>query len=147
MYVLRRALGPLAGPWAGTLFGLGLFGSAVLTVPILACTVGYAVAHTFGWTGTLDAQFHDARAFYVTILASLLAGAVASLLTFPPIRLLFWASIAGGLGTPITLVLMNCLAASPKTMGAYRIGIPLAVAGWTVTALVTLACLAFLFSL
>jgi Mn2+/Fe2+ NRAMP family transporter len=139
-----RALTPLAGRAAGALFGIGLFGSAVLTVPILAASTAYAISHTFGSNATLGARFADAKAFYIIILASLLVGAGASLLGLPPIRLLVWASIAGGLGTPITLVLMNCVARSRMAMGEHRIGLPLSIAGWTVTALVVAAGAAYL---
>jgi Mn2+/Fe2+ NRAMP family transporter len=139
-----RALTPFAGPAAGALFGIGLFGSALLTVPILAASTAYAVAHTFGSNATLDANIRDAMPFYIVILAALLIGAGASLLGLPPIRLLVWASIAAGLGTPITLVLMNLVARSKRAMGAYRIGLPLSIAGWTVTAIIVLTCAAYL---
>ena len=142
-----RALTPLAGRWAAMLFGIGLFGSAALTVPILASSTAYAVAHTFGWNGTLNAPVREAPRFYTLIIVSLVLGAAGALLGLPPIRLLFWASIAGGLGTPITLVLMNCVARSQRIMGPDRISLRLSVVGWAVTTLVTLACLAFLFSL
>ncbi|HTV93345.1 MAG TPA: divalent metal cation transporter [Verrucomicrobiae bacterium] len=139
-----RALAPLAGPAAGALFGIGLFASAVLTVPILAASTAYAVAHTFGSSATLDARVAEAKPFYAIILAALLVGAGASLFGFPPIRLLVWASIAGGLGTPFTLVLMSCVARSRRAMGDFRISLPLSIAGWTVTALIVLTCAAYL---
>jgi Mn2+/Fe2+ NRAMP family transporter len=141
-----RALVPLAGPWAGILFGIGLFGSALLTVPILASSTAYVVSHTFGRSDTLDAPFGSAKMFYAIILASLLVGAGGSLLGLPPIQLLVWASIAGGLGTPITLVLMNVVARNRAAMGDYRISTPLSIAGWLVTGLVLLACGAYLYS-
>jgi Mn2+/Fe2+ NRAMP family transporter len=142
-----RALTPLAGQWAGLLFGLGLFGSALLTVPILASSTGYVFAHTFGWNGTLDAPFAKARAFYAIILLSLALAAAGSFIGLPPIRLLFWASIAGGFGTPITLVLMNAVARSRRSMGDHCVALPLSVAGWIVTGIVTFACAVFLISL
>jgi Mn2+/Fe2+ NRAMP family transporter len=142
-----RALEPLAGPWAAIVFGIGLFGSAALTVPILASSTGYVFAHTFGWEGSLDSSISQARPFYAVILIVMIVATVGSLLGLPPIRLLFWASIAGGLGTPITLVLMNAAARSSATMNAHRISLPLSIAGWTVTALVVVACGAFLLSI
>ena len=138
-----QALTPLAGPAAGALFGIGLFGSALLTVPILAASTAYAVAHTFGSDATLDAAFADAKPFYLIIAGALLVGAGASLFGLPPIRLLVWASVAGGLGTPVTLVLMNCVARSRAAMGPSRIGLMLSIAGWTVTALIVLAGVAY----
>jgi len=138
-----RALTPLAGPWAGALFGIGLFGSALLTVPILASSTAYVISHTFGRNDTLGSPFGKAKMFYVVIVLSLIVGAALSAFGLPPIRLLVWASIAGGLGTPITLILMNLVARSRKAMGDNRIGLPLSIAGWSVTAIVMLACAAF----
>ena len=138
-----RALTPFAGPAAGALFGIGLFGSALLTVPILAASTAYAVGHTFGSRASLDDAYAQAKPFYLIIVAALLVGAAASLLGLPPIRLLVWASIAGGLGTPITLVLMNCVARSRRAMGESRIGLPLSIAGWAVAAIIVLAGVAY----
>jgi len=138
-----RALTPFAGPAAGALFGIGLFGSALLTVPILAASTAYAVGHTFGNRASLDDAYAEAKPFYRIIVAALLVGAAASLLGLPPIRLLVWASIAGGLGTPITLVLMNCVARSRRAMGESRIGLPLSIAGWAVAAIIVLAGVAY----
>ena len=142
-----RALEPLAGPWAAALFGFGLLGSAALTVPILASTTAYVVAHTFGFSGTLDARPREAKAFYAIIVIVLLLSAVVSLAGFPLIRLLFWASIAGGLGTPVTLIFLNLVARNRTLMGSYRVSPSLSLAGWGITAIVTIVSLAFLFSL
>ncbi len=139
-----RALEPLAGPWAGYLFGLGLFGSAALTVPILASTTAYAVSHTFGWNGSLNASVGEAKAFYATLIASLIVAGLGSFTGVGSIRLLYWASIAGGVCAPVTLVLMNAVARSRSSAGVRPIGVRLSIAGWCVTAVVTLACIAFL---
>jgi Mn2+/Fe2+ NRAMP family transporter len=141
-----RALVPLAGPWAGALFGIGLFGSALLTVPILASSTAYVVSHTFGRSDTLDAPLGKAKLFYGVIVASLAVGAAGAAIGLPPIRLLVWASIAGGLATPVTLILMNCVARNRTAMGEYRISLRLSIAGWVVTAIVLLACGAYLYS-
>ncbi len=142
---IARALTPLAGRWAGTLFGVGLLGSAILAVPILASTSAYVTSHTFGWTGSLDAKPGEAKAFYAVILASL---AVAALVAFAPvsaIAVLFWASIAGGLATPLTLVFLVRVARDARIMGRHRIGPLFATSAWLVAGIVTLAAAAFLF--
>jgi Mn2+/Fe2+ NRAMP family transporter len=144
---LARALTPLAGPWAGSLFGIGLLGSAILVVPILAGTNGYVAAQTFGWKGDLDAPLRDARAFYAVVIASLALGAVAALAPLSPVALLYWASVAGGIATPLTLVLLVRLAVDRTAMGAARVRRPLAIAGWVICGVVGTAAAAFLFSL
>jgi len=134
------ALAPLAGKLASVIFGLGLLASAVLAIPVLAGTSAYVMAEAFGWRGDLDARFAQAPAFYVALLLSLTVGVGITLLGVGPIQLLFFSSIAGGLGTPFTLALMMLAARSKRAMGDYRIGRGLATAGWLITAVVTVAC-------
>jgi Mn2+/Fe2+ NRAMP family transporter len=139
-----QALAPVAGQFASILFGIGLLASAVLAVPVLAGTSAYVLAEAFGWRRSLDATFHQAPQFYVSLLLSLGAGVALALAGLQPIQLLFASSIVGGLGTPVTLALMMLVARDPRVMGHRRIGTRLAVAGWAVTAVVVAAGALFL---
>jgi len=143
---IAAALTPLAGPWAGRLFGIGLLGSAILAVPILASTSAYVMSHTFGWSGSLNSRFGEAKAFYGVMLGSLAIAAVAAFAPLSPIKVLYWASIAGGLATPLTLYFLVRIARDRRTMGHYRIGSSVAASAWIVTLVVTLAAAAFLAS-
>ncbi len=134
------ALAPLAGKLASVIFGLGLLASAILAIPVLAGTSAYVMAEAFGWRGSLDARFAQAPAFYIALLLSLIVGVGITLLGVGPIQLLFFSSIAGGLGTPFTLALMMLAARNRRAMGDYRVGRGLVTAGWAVTAVVTVAC-------
>ncbi|MBV8081581.1 MAG: divalent metal cation transporter [Candidatus Eremiobacteraeota bacterium] len=137
------ALKPLAGPWASALFAIGLLGSALVAVPVIAATTGYVVAQTFGWKGTLDADFPHARRFYVVIFASLAVAALLSLVGASPISLLYWASLGGGVATPVTLFFAVRIARDKTMMGEHRIGPWLGAAGWLVTALITASAILF----
>ena len=139
-----NALGPLAGHFSSLIFGAGLLASAVLAVPVLAGTSGYVMAEAFGWRRSLDRKFTEAPRFYVALLLSLVVGLGISLIGVSPIKLLFAASIAGGLGTPVTLVMMMLIGRDRETMGDKRLQRPLAIAGWTVAGIVTVACVAFI---
>lgn len=143
---VAAALRPLAGPWAAALFGIGLLASAILAVPILAATTAYVAAQTLGWNAGLNATFREAPAFYWVIVGSLALAAGFSFTGLSPISLLYWASVAGGLATPLTLLLAVRLARDPAVMGPHRIGRPLAAAGWLATGLSAAACVAFLAS-
>ena len=138
------ALTPLAGKWAGTLFGIGLLASAVLAVPVLAATTAYVFAHTFGWRGSLDDAMRDAKRFYAVIVSSLAIAALVALLPVPAIAILYWASIAGGVATPLTLCFLVVTARDRRVMGDNRIGRGLAASAWIATACVTVAAAAFL---
>jgi len=138
------ALAPLAGGWATALFAIGLLASAVIAVPVLAGTSAYVVTQTFGWRGSLDAPIEQARIFYSVLLGSLGLSAAFAFAGFSPIALLYWASVAGGLATPLTLCLLVAIAQNRDVMGENRIGGWLACAGWAVTVIVTVSCAAFL---
>jgi Mn2+/Fe2+ NRAMP family transporter len=138
------ALQPLAGRWATALFALGLLGSAAVAVPVLAGTTAYVVAQTFGWRASLNASFSEAKAFYGVLLGALGVSAAIALLGFPPIALLYWASVAGGLATPLTLWLLLAVARNREVMGENRIGGWLLTGGGAVAAIVTASCAIFL---
>ncbi|HEX8805895.1 MAG TPA: divalent metal cation transporter, partial [Candidatus Aquilonibacter sp.] len=138
------ALQPLAGRWATTLFAIGLLASAALAVPILAGTSGYVVTQTFGWRGNLGTPVAQAREFYAVIVGSLLLASAFTFAGIAPIALLYWASVAGGLGTPVTLWLLVAIARNRTIMGPSRISNKLAAAGYIIAAVVTLSCVLFL---
>jgi NRAMP (natural resistance-associated macrophage protein)-like metal ion transporter len=69
-----QALRPLAGPLAFVLFALGIVGTGLLAVPVLAGSAGYAVAECFGWEGSLELPARGAPGFYLTVAAATLAG-------------------------------------------------------------------------
>jgi Mn2+/Fe2+ NRAMP family transporter len=139
-----RALAPLAGPFAALIFGVGLLASAILAIPVLAGTSAYVMAEAVGWKGSLNLRFTQAKPFYVTLLVCLALAVGLTVLGISPIQFLFWSSLAGGLGTPITLALLLLVARHRGIMGTHRIGPRLAGGGWLVTAVVVAACAVFL---
>lgn len=138
------ALAPLAGRFASLVFGVGLLASALLAVPVLADTSAYVMAEAFGWRSSLHRPFQEAPKFYLALLLSLLVALGIMLLGIGPIQLLVISSIAGGLATPITLILMMLIARNPQVMGNYRIGRRLTLGGFAVAAVATAACLLYL---
>lgn len=139
-----QALRPVAGALAEEIFGVGLLASAVLAIPVLAGTSAYVMAEAFGWRRSLDARFHQAPRFYIALVLSLCAGAGLTLLGIGPIQLLFFSSIAGGLGTPLTLTFLLLIARDRRIMGGRRIGRGLTITGAAIAAIVTLACAVYL---
>ncbi len=137
------ALRPLAGESSTALFAIGLLASAVIAVPVLAGTSAYVVTQTFDWRGSLDAPFEHARIFYGVLLGSLAIAAAFAFAGFSPITLLYWASVVGGLATPLTLWFLVAIAQNRAVMGENRITGWLAYGGWAVTIIVTASCLAF----
>ncbi|GAC1329682.1 MAG: divalent metal cation transporter [Chloroflexota bacterium] len=132
-----EALKPIAGPAAGYLFATGLLASAFLAVPVLIATSAYMICQEFGWRGGLSESPWRARPFYIAMVGAVLIGITITFLGISPIQLLFWSGIAGGLGTPISLVFLLLVARNRRIMGEYVIGKLFTVLGWATTALVT----------
>ncbi len=139
-----RALAPFAGRWAPIVFAIGLFGSAMLAAPVLAAGTANAMCETFRWRGSLDDKPRNAPRHYAVLYISLAIGAAICFLHVPTVTLLFIASIAGGLATPLTLALMMLLARDVRTMHGRRASPWLVAAGWAIVAIVTVAGIAFL---
>ena len=139
-----RALEPVAGKYASLVFGVGLLGSALVAIPVIAGTCAYVAAEMFGWRRSFDATFERARAFYLTLIACVLIAVGIGFAGVKPITLLFFSGIAGGIATPFTMALMLLVGRNRKVMREKRIAPWLAVAGWCVFALVSTATLAYL---
>lgn len=131
-----QALAPVAGPYAQIVFAVGLLGSALVAIPVIAGTSAYVAAEMFGWRRSLDATFAHARAFYLTLGGCTLVAIAIGSAGVQPITLLFYSGIAGGIATPLTMALMLLVGRSRKVMGRRVIPAWLAVAGWCVTAVV-----------
>jgi len=140
-----QALAPLAGKYAQLIFAIGLLGSALVAIPVIAGTSAYVAAEMFGWRRSLDATFDRARRFYLTLGGCVLIAVLIGMAGVQPIKLLFFSGIAGGIATPLTIALMLLVGRNRDIMHDRRIPIWLAVCGWTVTALVSSATAIYLF--
>jgi len=139
-----RALEPIAGPSAEIIFAVGLLGSALLALPVIAGGMANAICATFMWQGSLDQRPLRAKRYYATLYGGIIAGTLLTLAHVQPIALLFAASIAGGLATPVTLALLVALAVDKRAMRGRTIDRRLAIAGWIVTGIAAVAALAFI---
>jgi len=140
-----KALTPFAGHWASLLFGIGLLASALIAIPVLSATSAYVVSEMFGWIVGIDKKFRRAKKFYMILVAVLVVGASIALAGVPPIKLLFFSSIVGGLATPITLTMMMLIAGNHNAMKRKPLNPILLGSGWVVTFVVTAAAAIFLF--
>ena len=139
-----RALEPIAGKYASLVFGIGLLGSALVAIPVIAGTCAYVAAEMFGWRHSLDATFARARAFYLTLIACVAIAVGIGFAGVKPITLLFYSGIAGGIATPFTMALMLLVGRNRKVMRQRQIKPWLAIAGWCVFAVVSAASVTYL---
>jgi Mn2+/Fe2+ NRAMP family transporter len=133
------ALRPLAGPFAEALFALGIVGTGLLAVPVLAGSAAYGVGEAFRWPTGLDRAPKEARAFYATIAAATGAGALLNVTPIDPIEALFWSAVVNGVVAVPIMAVMMMMAANPKVMGAFTISLPLKILGWLSTAAMAFA--------
>ncbi len=130
------ALRPLAGSAAADVFAAGLVTSAVVALPVLMASTAYVVGAQFGWRRGLSEGIGRARGFYAILVASVGFALAVSLAGIPVIAMLVAASVIGGFGAPIGLVILVRLARDPQVMGPRPISRRLALAGWAVAVIV-----------
>lgn len=130
-----QALRPIAGDFAGLLFTLGILGTGLLAVPVLAGATSYAVAETFGWSESLEKRPSQARAFYAVIFVSILLGLTLNVIGLNPIQFLFIAAVLNGIAAPVLMAIIWMLARNRKLLGTWR-------SPWWSTALLGFATLA-----
>jgi NRAMP (natural resistance-associated macrophage protein)-like metal ion transporter len=101
-----KALQPLAGNLSYLLFAMGILGTGFLTIPVLAGSLSYITAESFGWKAGLDKNFYQAKGFYATILVSLAVGLLITFLGFSPMKALVYTGVLYGLIAPILIAVI-----------------------------------------
>ncbi len=142
-----KALEPFAGRWAYLLFALGIIGTGMLAVPVLAGSASYAISESFGWKTGLYRKLGEAYAFYGVIIVSMIVGLGLNFIGLDPIKALIYSAVANGLVAPVILVFI-VLISSNKILMKNHVNKPLTtVIGWITIGLMTVAGGAVLVSL
>ena len=117
-----EALKPLAGDAAYYLFAIGIIGTGFLAIPVLSGSLSYIVSEAFGWQEGLDKKFHEAPAFYIVIVVSLLVGLGINYVGISPIQALIYSAILYGLTSPVIIVIVMHISNNKKVMGKFTNG-------------------------
>jgi len=117
-----KALEPVAGKLAALLFTLGIVGTGLLGVPVLAGSAAYAVAEALAWRRGMDAKPRQAGNFYMVIAASMFIGVGLSFSPIDPIRLLLWSAVINGILAPPLIIILLFICNNGKVMGSFRNG-------------------------
>jgi Mn2+/Fe2+ NRAMP family transporter len=134
-----EALRPLAGDFAFILFAVGIIGTGLLAVPVLAGSAAYALSETMGWRAGLELQPAEARGFYGLIAAAIVAAMLMNFSSIDPISALFWSAVVNGMvAVPVMIVIM-LLARKHSVMGQFTLGRWHTLTGWAATALMAVA--------
>lgn len=132
------ALRPVAGDFAFSLFTIGIVGTGMLAVPILAGSAAYAVSEMFGWTEGLDRKPREAKAFYITIGLATLGGMALNFAMIDPVKALFWAAVVNGVLAAPLMIVMMLIATNKRAIGRLTLPISLRIGGWLATAVMML---------
>lgn len=137
-----EALRPIAGDFAFAVFALGIIGTGLLAVPVLAGSAAYAVSEVFGWRAGLSRGFHEARGFYLIIVAATGIGTLMSLMELDPIKALVWSAIVNGVISVPIMVVMMWIGQSKRAMGALTMSPRHRFFGWGATVVMGVAVIA-----
>ena len=137
-----QALRPIAGEAAFMVFALGIIGTGLLAVPVLAGSAAYAVGEAFGWHVGLARKLRRARAFYATIAVATLIGAALNFTPIDPIKALFWTAVINGVVAVPVMVMMMLLGGRKDVMGPFILTRGLRTAGWLATVVMAVAVVA-----
>jgi NRAMP (natural resistance-associated macrophage protein)-like metal ion transporter len=134
-----EALRPLAGNFAFALFALGIIGTGMLALPVLAGSAAYAVGEALQWPVGLARLPNRAKAFYGTIAAATAVGALLNFTAIDPIKALFWSAVVNGVVAVPVMVMMMVMASRREVMGQFVLGVRLRSLGWVATGVMLLA--------
>lgn len=141
------ALRPLAGPWATFLFAIGIIGTGLLAIPVLAGSTAYAITESFGWKEGLYRKFKTAHAFYGVIAVSIIVGILLNFIGIDPIKALIYSAIANGIVAPVILVFIVKISSNKKIMGEFHNKPITKSLGWITTVLMGVTAIAAIISL
>ena len=138
------ALRPLAGDFAFTIFALGIIGTGLLAVPVLAGSAAYALAEARKWPEGLARKPGKAKAFYATIAVATLLGVLINFSPVSPIKALYWSAVINGVVAVPIMAMMMHMTANKRMMGGFRVSDGLRIVGWCATAVMAVAVAAMI---
>ncbi len=142
-----NALKPFAGEYASIVFALGVVGTGLLAVPVLAGSAAYALGEARHWPIGLDRKPKRAKAFYGTIVAATAVGALMNFTPIDPIRALVVAAIINGVVSVPVMAVMMLVSTRKSVMSVFTVGGALLWLGWLATAVMAAAVAAMAFTM
>lgn len=139
-----RALQPVAGNLASALFSLGIIGTGVLAIPVLAGSSAFALTEAFGWPRGLEEKPWQAKQFYAIIAVSTAIGVALNFFHINPMTALFYTAVINGVLAPPLLALLMLISGSRKIMGDQANGKLVNILGWLTVVVMTAAAVALL---
>lgn len=136
-----QALKPIAGEFASLIFAVGIIGTGLLAIPVLAGSAAYAVAEGRRWPVGLAREPREAAAFYASLAVATLLGISLNFTPIDPIKALYWSAVINGVVAVPVMVILMLMTAEPSIMGDFTVKGPLRILGW-LSAAAMAACVA-----
>ena len=128
-----EALRPIAGELTFLLFAIGIIGTGLLAIPVLAGSAAYALAELFNWNIGLGKKPHEAKGFYLALSGVMILGMLIIFLGINPIKALYWAAVINGLAAVPIMIIMMMMSSNQKVMGRFSISKRTKIFGWAST--------------
>ncbi len=141
------ALRPFAGNSTYLLFAIGIIGTGLLAIPVMAGASAYAISESIGKRQGLNSKLKQGSAFYGIIIISMIIGLSINFIGIDPIKALIYSAVANGVVAPVILVLILLIARKEKTMGKWKNGKIAGGLGWALTALMVASGAAAIYTL
>lgn len=141
---VAEALKPIAGNFAFVLFSLGIVGTGLLSIPVLAGSAAYAFAETQDWKAGLDHKPWEAVGFYGVIVAATLFGLSLEFVPLDPVKALFWSAVINGFVAVPIMITMMMVVSSKKQMKEFTAPIAMKICGWAASGVMGVAAVAML---
>jgi len=142
-----EALRPFAGNATYFLFAIGIIGTGLLAIPVLAGSTSYAISEAAGWREGLYRDFKHAKAFYMVIILAMVIGIAFNFIGLDPIKALIYAAVINGIAAPFVLFFIILLSSNKKIMGEWVNKPYITVIGWATAGLMAAAGIAAIVSL
>ncbi|WP_419815771.1 NRAMP family divalent metal transporter [Glacieibacterium sp.] len=136
-----EALRPIAGPYVFLIFALGIIGTGLLALPVLASSTAYAVGETLGTHVGLARKVGRAKAFYGVIAGATLVGAAMNFTSLDPVKALFYSAVLNGVVAVPIMAMMLLMASRNDVMGSFTLSRPMKAVGWLTTLVMGVAAI------
>jgi Mn2+/Fe2+ NRAMP family transporter len=134
-----QALAPIAGKFASAVFAIGIIGTGLLALPVLAGSASYAVCEAFRWNTGLNRKPLQARAFYAIIAGAMLLGVGLAFTPIDPMKALYWSAVVNGVLAAPLMAIMLLIGSNPRIMNKLTLPPVLKTIGWIATAVMAAA--------
>ncbi len=141
------AIRPFGGEFTYILFAIGIIGTGLLAVPILAGSTAYAISESFGWKHGLYLKLKQARSFYGVIIVSMVIGLIANLVHIDPIKMLIYSAVANGIVAPVILFFITKISSDHKVMGERKNSKIINFLGWFIIGIMAISGVAAIVSI